>query len=113
MNFCPNCGTLLKIVPHKIVPSQAACPKCKYAKSINQNEDEKQNIRLKRQLEIAVIDRRDESVLRPFPMVTAICPACGKNKCETWSIAVGGETANSTLTFFRCIACGNTRREAG
>jgi DNA-directed RNA polymerase subunit M/transcription elongation factor TFIIS len=112
VDFCPQCGALLKIVAPKKAPL-LACPKCAYNKPIEQNEVTKQNVHRGHPVEIAVIDKNKEATLRPLPTVIAICPKCGKNKSETWTIAVGGETANSTVTFFRCTTCGHTRRETG
>ncbi len=112
MNFCPECGALLKIT-NKSAPS-LKCPKCKYQETIRQKESkQKTNVRQGQPIEIAVIDKTKEATLRPNPTVNVLCPACGKNQSETWTIAVGGETTRSTLTFFRCTTCGTTRRETG
>ncbi len=111
VNFCPSCGTLLKIV-NKGAPS-LYCTRCHFKEPLRQNETAKQRIRQGRPREIAVIDRAEESSLRPLPTVKVTCPACGAGESETWIVAVGGETAPSTVTFFRCTKCGKTRRETG
>jgi DNA-directed RNA polymerase subunit M len=111
VNFCPECGTLLKIV-NKGAPS-LKCPKCRFKKMLNQNETPKINIRHMRPHEIIVIGKKEEASLRPLPTVKVVCPTCGRDESETWSIAVGVETGPSTVTFFRCTKCGLTRRETG
>jgi DNA-directed RNA polymerase subunit M/transcription elongation factor TFIIS len=111
-SFCPRCGSFLKVEAKKGHPL-LSCLKCGYNKPIGQNQVPKQNIRLRHPSEIAVIDKKEEAALRTFPTVNVQCPVCGKNESETWTVAVGGETANSTVTFFRCTTCGHTRRETG
>ena len=112
MNFCPECGALLKVA-NKSAPA-LKCPKCKYQKTIKQSEaKQKTNFHQGQPGEIAVIGKQEEAILRPNPTVNVPCAKCGKNKSETWTIAVGGETTRSTLTFFRCTTCGSTRREVG
>jgi DNA-directed RNA polymerase subunit M/transcription elongation factor TFIIS len=112
VNFCPECGALLKVA-NKSAPA-LKCPKCKYNKPIQQEEaKQKTNIHQGQPGEIAVIDKKEEATLRPNPTINVLCPKCGKNQSETWTVAVGGETTRSTLTFFRCTTCGTTRRETG
>jgi DNA-directed RNA polymerase subunit M/transcription elongation factor TFIIS len=104
---------LLKIVS-KGTPL-LSCPKCKYRKILKQKEmaDQKTNIRYGKGSEIAIIDKNEEEALRPLPTVNTVCPTCGKTESETWAVAIGAETTQSPLTFFRCTTCGTTRREAG
>ena len=111
VNFCPQCGTLLKIA-NKGAPS-LSCPKCRFKKLLKQNQTAKQHVHYGRPREIAVIDKNEEYSLRPLPTVKAICPTCGNGESETWVVAIGGDTSPSTVTFFRCIKCGMTRRESG
>lgn len=111
VNFCPQCGKLLKIV-NKGTPT-LYCPKCRFKTKLNYIKTAKQNVHHGQPREIAVIDKNEESSLRPLPTVNVICPTCGKGKSETWVVAVGGDAAPSTVTFFRCTHCGATRRETG
>jgi transcription factor S len=110
--FCPRCGSFLKVTARRGQPL-ISCPKCGYNKPVPKNETPKQNLHIGRSIEIAVIDKKKEASLRTFPTVNVQCPVCGKNESETWTMAVGGETTNSTITFLRCTSCGNTRRESG
>lgn len=111
IDFCPQCGKLLKII-NKGTPT-LYCTKCRFKAELPRIKTAKQNIHYGRPKEIAVIDKNDESSLRPLPTVKAICPVCGKAESETWVVAVGGEAPPSTVTFFRCTKCGATRRETG
>ena len=111
-NFCPICGSFLKVVGRRGMPL-LSCSKCGYNKPFEQNQAPKQNIRLGHSSEIAVIDKKEAAALRTFPTVNVQCPACGKKESETWTVTVGGETTQSAITFFRCTSCGNTRREMG
>jgi DNA-directed RNA polymerase subunit M/transcription elongation factor TFIIS len=111
IDFCPQCGKLLKLV-NKGVPT-LYCPKCRFKTQLAHIKTAKQNVHFGRPKEIAVIEKNDEFALRPLPTVKAICPICGKAESETWVVAVGGEAPPSTVTFFRCTNCGATRRETG
>jgi DNA-directed RNA polymerase subunit M/transcription elongation factor TFIIS len=112
MNFCPECGALLKLASKGALALK--CPKCKYSKPIKIEEAKQQtNVHHGLPGEIAVIGKVEEATLRPNPTVNIPCQTCGKTKSETWTVEVGGETARSTLTFFRCTSCGTTRREVG
>ena len=107
VNFCPKCGTLLEI-SNKGRPS-LSCQKCGFKKLLRQNTALKLNIHYGEPLEIAVIDKDEEKILKNLPTVKALCPTCGKADSETWMYSVGGDAAPSTLTFFRCIRCGTTK----
>jgi DNA-directed RNA polymerase subunit M/transcription elongation factor TFIIS len=111
MNFCPQCGGLLRVVK-KGTPS-LRCTKCKYNKPLKKGE-KKQKISLHsgKSAEIVVIDKKAAS-LRQMPMVNIVCLSCGHKESETWNVEVADETIHSTITFFRCTNCGTTRREAG
>ena len=111
-NFCPRCGSFLKVVGRRGEPL-FSCSKCGYSKPLGQNQVPKQNLRQGQHVEIAVVDKEKESALRTFPTVAATCPACGNKVAETWTVAFGAETTPSSVTFFRCTKCGNTRRETG
>jgi DNA-directed RNA polymerase subunit M/transcription elongation factor TFIIS len=111
MKFCPQCGTLLQVVK-KGTPS-LRCPKCKYQKTVNQEETkQKINFYCGKSAKIAVIDKKAAS-LRQLPTVKVVCLTCGHTESETWNVEATDETIHSTITFFRCTNCGATRREAG
>ncbi|GEM_PF-1791917 len=111
MNFCPQCGALLQVV--KKGEASLRCPKCKYRKPIEQ-EETKQKIHIShgKSAEIAVIDKKTAS-LRQLPTVKVVCLICGHTESEIWNVEAADETIHSTITFFRCIKCGTTRRESG
>ncbi len=110
MNFCPECGTLQQVVKKGIF--YLRCPKCKYQKELDQEKVKTNNVACHKSKEIAVIDKKVAS-LRQLPTVKVICQTCGHNESETWQVETANETIHSTVTFFRCIKCGATRREAG
>jgi DNA-directed RNA polymerase subunit M/transcription elongation factor TFIIS len=112
MSFCPKCGKLLKVF-HSRTPA-LKCGKCGYKttnlnlnriiqyvhKPIHRNSEE-----------IAALDKNELGGLRTYPIVHNVCHSCGKTESETWTVAVGSE-GNTSMTFFRCVACGHTEREA-
>ena len=109
MSFCPKCGAFLKLV-HRSATS-LRCEKCGFKAKLQQNNVLNHKPKLANcPNEIAVIDKK-ESGLRTFPVVRIICPACGETESEIWTVAVGSEGTTASLTFFRCTACGHTRRE--
>jgi len=111
MNFCPECGALLQVVK-KGTPS-LKCSKCKYKKPLEQGDIKQQRkVHCGKSAEIAVIDKKTAS-LRQLPTVKIVCQTCGHTESETWNVETANETIHSTITFFRCIKCGTTRRESG
>ena len=110
MNFCPECKTILKTAKKSL--STLQCPKCGYKTEVKPESSPTKNTNRPRSIrEIAVVDKK-ESVLNTYPVVQSTCPECGGGKSETWNIAVGSEGTPASLTFFRCVSCGFTRREA-
>jgi DNA-directed RNA polymerase subunit M/transcription elongation factor TFIIS len=109
-SFCPKCEALLELAHGK--SAEVYCRKCKYRAKVQQKRvlerkiDASNNIRR----EIAVLDSED-SKLRTFPVVHAICSECNNDASETWTVAIGSE-GTTGVTFLRCAACGHTRREA-
>ena len=112
MNFCPQCGALLQVVK-KSAPA-LRCPKCKYQKPLKQEETkQKINMQNGKTVEIAVVDKNEEALLRSLPTVNVVCLTCGNTVSEVWNVEAADETIHSTITFFRCTKCKTTRREAG
>ena len=109
-SFCPKCEALLELAHGK--SAEVYCRKCKYRAKVQQKRvlerkiDASNNIRR----EIAVLESED-SKLRTFPVVHAICSECNNDASETWTVAIGSE-GTTGVTFLRCAACGHTRREA-
>jgi DNA-directed RNA polymerase subunit M/transcription elongation factor TFIIS len=112
IDFCPRCGALLQVVK-KGSPS-LRCPKCKYQKPLKQ-EEVKQKIKVQngKALEIAVVGKKEEVLLRSLPTVNVVCQECGYTLSEVWNVEAANENTHSTITFFRCTKCKATRRESG
>jgi DNA-directed RNA polymerase subunit M/transcription elongation factor TFIIS len=112
MNFCPQCGALLRIA-EKGSPS-LRCTKCKYQEPLKK-ERAIQKIKVKngKAVEIVVIAKDTEAALRVLPTIQIVCETCGNTESETWNVEAADETIHSTITFFRCTKCKTTRRESG
>jgi DNA-directed RNA polymerase subunit M/transcription elongation factor TFIIS len=112
MNFCPECGALLKIT--KKGNPALKCTKCKYQQPLKQETvNKKVIIHQSKAAEIVVIDKDEGEKLRQLPTIHVVCQACGNAESETWNVEAADETIHSTITFFRCTNCGATRRESG
>jgi DNA-directed RNA polymerase subunit M/transcription elongation factor TFIIS len=112
MNFCPKCGGLLQVAK-KGSPS-LRCPKCKYQEPLKKEMAiQKIRVRNGKPVEIAVVDKDKEAMLRQLPTIHIVCETCGNTQSETWNVEAADETVHSTVTFFRCTKCKTTRRESG
>jgi len=112
MNFCPKCGALLQVAK-KGSPS-LRCPKCKYREPLKKEMAiQKIGVRNGKPVEIAVVDKDKEAMLRQLPTIHIVCETCGNTQSETWNVEAADETVHSTVTFFRCTKCKTTRRESG
>jgi transcription factor S len=111
-NFCPQCGGVLQLIK-KGSPS-LRCTKCKYQKPLEQ-EETKRKVKMQngKAMEITIISKDEESMLRSLPTVKVVCPKCGHTVSEVWNVEAADENIHSTITFFRCIKCKTTRRESG
>lgn len=112
MNFCPECGALLK-VSKKGKPT-LKCTKCKYQQPLKQETVNKKPIAHQVKVaEIVVIDKDKGEKLRQHTTIHVVCQICGNTESETWNVEAADETIHSTITFFRCTNCKSTRRESG
>lgn len=112
MNFCPKCWGLLQVAK-KGSPS-LRCPKCKYQEPLKKEMAiQKIRVRNGKPVEIAVVDKDKEAMLRQLPTIHIVCETCGNTQSETWNVEAADETVHSTVTFFRCTKCKTTRRESG
>ena len=112
MNFCPRCGTLLQVAK-KGSPS-LRCPNCKYQEPLKKvGETKKIGVRNGKPVEIAVVDKGKEVMLRQLPTIHMVCETCGNTQSETWNVEAADEFIHSTVTFFRCTKFKTTRRESG
>jgi len=109
-SFCPKCEALLELAHGK--SAEVYCRKCKYRAKVQQKRvlERKIDASNKIRREIAVLDSED-SKLRTFPVVRAICSECNNDLSETWTLAIGSE-GTTGVTFLRCTVCRHTRREA-
>ena len=74
---------------------------------------QKIRVRNGKPVEIAVVDKDKEAMLRQLPTIHIVCETCGNTQSETWNVEAADETVHSTVTFFRCTKCKTTRRESG
>jgi len=110
MNFCPKCQSVLELTHGE--SAEIRCRKCHHRTKLANTWILKRKIdpSLANRLEIVVVDKQ-ESKLRTFPVIHAICSECKNNTSETWTMAIGSE-GTTGVTFLRCTACGYTQREA-
>ena len=85
MNFCPKCGTLLQVAK-KGSPS-LRCPKCKYQEPLKKEAAiQKTRVKNGKPVEIAVVDKDKEAMLRLLPTIHLVCETCGNTQSETWNV---------------------------
>ncbi len=105
MEFCPNCGTLLR-VNNKDGKSVYAC-RCGYEKDIDEKsrfEHSEKNIS---DDEVVIIE---DSNLMAMPKVKEECKKCHNREAYWWMLQTrsGDEPATK---FYRCTKCSYTWRE--
>ncbi len=114
MEFCPECGSVLR--PKKAETSSGvavvlACSKCKYVKegaAKNAGADTGKVITRVQKESVTVIPKdQDISTLSTLEME---CPKCGNRLCYVWQVQTRGGDEASTQ-FFRCTKCNHTFRE--
>ena len=114
MDFCKECGSILK--PVKVNSGKQAmfmlsCTKCGVKK---QDSDFDGKVRGKiiehspKQF-VAVIGK-DVQELHTLPTLQIECPKCGNNTANVWQVQTRGSDESSTQ-FLRCLRCGFTHRE--
>ena len=107
MEFCPRCGTRLI---HKFrINVSLYCRICGYERSSKGYLQQLKFNSAPSNSGIAILDKKALN-LRTLQTIRNNCPICGGKKAETWTVMVGSEGASS-VTFFRCLSCGHTRRE--
>jgi len=105
MEFCPNCGTLLRI-NKKEGKSLYACSKCGYEKDIDEKsrfEHAEKNIS---DDEVVIIENNNMAM----PKVKEECKKCHNREAYWWMLQTrsGDEPATK---FYRCTKCSFTWRE--
>jgi len=100
MEFCPKCGAVL-IQKRK----NDACPRCSYSSKGHSKISTSEKIGEKK--EIPLITKQ---VAETMPIVNEKCKKCRNEKAYFWTIQTRSADESETK-FFKCIKCGNTRRE--
>ncbi|MCW4045072.1 MAG: transcription factor S [Candidatus Bathyarchaeota archaeon] len=114
MEFCPECGSVLR--PKKTETSNGAsivlaCSKCTYMKqdaAKNVSADAGKIITRNRQEAVTVIPKNQD--VKTMPTIKMECPKCGNRLCYVWQVQTRGGDEASTQ-FFRCTKCNHTFRE--
>lgn len=115
MEFCPECGSLLK--PEKAETDKGTlimlvCSKCGYKKQASGKKVEPKisNV-IKHDIQqlVTVIGKEDQK-LNTLPTLKVECPKCGNNLVYVWQVQTRGGDESSTQ-FFRCTKCNHTFRE--
>ena len=114
MEFCADCGSLLK--PVKVHSGKQAlfmlsCTKCgnkKHELDVKGKFNGKVIEHSPKQF-VAVIGK-EEQELHTLPTIRIECPKCGNNTANVWQVQTRGSDESSTQ-FLRCLRCGFTHRE--
>ena len=99
MEFCPKCGSVL-VQKRK----NDGCPRCSYVSKKHTKISTSEKINEKS--EIPVIKKPVETM----PIVNEKCPKCGHDKAYFWTVQTRASDESETK-FYKCIKCGNTKRE--
>ena len=114
MEFCPNCGCVLrpkKTETRKGLSVVLACSKCNYVKDELVGGVEAgagKVIKRAYQESVTVIPKEQE--VSTMPTIKMECPKCGNRLCYVWQVQTRGGDEASTQ-FFRCTKCSHTFRE--
>ncbi|MCC6030542.1 MAG: transcription factor S [Desulfurococcales archaeon] len=106
MEFCPVCGTLMRVEKGKL-----KCPNCGYEKPLSESN---RKIVLKTRIqhsprEKTIVIEEDKKILNPI-VRDVRCPKCGHNEAEYWIIQTRRADEPPTR-FYRCLKCGHVWRE--
>jgi DNA-directed RNA polymerase subunit M len=100
MEFCPKCGAVL-VQKNK----NLGCPRCSYRSNKQGKLATSEKITEKK--EIPIVKEKASEVL---PIVNEKCKECGYDKAYFWTVQTRASDESETK-FFKCVKCGNTRRE--
>ncbi len=108
MDFCPTCGR--KLVLRFRSKGALYCPKCNTKKEIPDDYflENWHNDLTPPDAAVVVLDNGAMQLLT-LPTEEAFCEKCGSHRAETWNVAYGSENIGS-ITYHRCVSCGNTWR---
>ncbi|MGC9148960.1 MAG: transcription factor S [Sulfolobales archaeon] len=106
MEFCPICGTLMRVERDKL-----KCPKCGYEKPLKSASSRTvltTKIRHSPREKTIVIEE-EKKTGNPVTR-DARCPKCGYNEAEYWILQTRRADEPPTR-FYRCLRCGHVWRE--
>ncbi len=114
MEFCPKCGSRLKLKKVKNAKDfevVLACAKCEYKKQgiINIRPRANEIMKTENKKSVTVISKEDQK-LSTLPTLKVECPKCENNLVYVWQVQTRGGDESSTQ-FMRCTKCGHTFRE--
>lgn len=101
MEFCPKCGSVLM----EKTKGNITCAKCNYRKKGKFKIESKEVIEEKRK--IGVVKDKDTGAL---PVTADVCPKCTHPEAYFWTNQTRSSDEAETK-FYKCVKCGNTRRE--
>ena len=115
MEFCPECGSVLK--PEKVETDEGTavmlvCSKCGFKKPVVGRRIKPRVSRvIKHDIKqrVTVIGKEDQKI-NTLPTLKVECPKCGNNLAYVWQVQTRGGDESSTQ-FFRCTKCNHTFRE--
>ena len=114
MEFCKECGSLLKPIKvnaGKQAMVMLACTKCgqkTHGLDVSSKFNGKVIEHSPKQF-VAIIGK-EEQELSTLPTIRIECPKCGNNTANVWQVQTRGSDESSTQ-FLRCLRCGFTHRE--
>ncbi|MHA1896053.1 MAG: transcription factor S [Promethearchaeota archaeon] len=108
VEFCPDCGTLLRKQKLDDGKIYLVCKKCGFKKPYN-NATQKgsKKSRNRNLIKKTVIIEKEQGPVNP--VTTVECPECGHNKAEYFQLQTRSADEPAT-TFYRCLKCGKVWR---
>ena len=111
MEFCPKCGSRLKLEKVQVGEDfevVLACTKCEYKKQAAGKVRPKVNELIKNNTKkvVTVISKEDQK-MSTLPTLKVECPKCGNNLVYVWQVQTRSGDESSTQ-FMRCTKCDHT-----
>jgi len=100
MEFCDNCGAMLKDEDGKL-----KCTRCSY--STKKKGKIETSEKVEKKSDIGVIKEKDTDIM---PTTNAVCSECGNEEAYTWSSQTRAADESETI-FFKCTKCEKTWRQ--
>ena len=102
--FCPRCGSILMPVKYA-GKTRLRCPRCKYSENQKSKITLKEEVKLKKQDQIEVVDKKVDTL----PKIKEECPKCHNNEAFYWEVQTRSADEAATQ-FFKCTKCMHTWR---